>query len=296
MLSAVMISYLEGLNSTRKTFGDLMSLINLYTYHLPVQLSETNHGAPNFNRPMYNYSTKLYKNNNNIIDFVVRDNDRKPVKLIDCKLSVIVQNVATGITVLEKSAKVTDEIKGRAQLMITASETETWLLGGYAYNVKITRPGGAQEFLYVDIANSATGTFDLLPAVGGELVPAQFILGENFTPMSFDWDSNDDWQVSGAQPAYNQVGANTGSFTVAIYTTNWQGSFRIQASLQNLAPTEKSWFDIPLVAGEPVLTISTASAPVQSLGFSLNAQWIRFLYKAGINNLGSFDKVVYKIT
>lgn len=273
-----------------------MSLINLYTYKLPVQLSETNHGAPNFNRPMYNYSTKVYKNNNNIIDFVVRDNDRKPVKLIDCKLTVIVQNVATGITVLEKAAKVTDEIKGRAQLMITASETETWLLGGYAYNVKITRPGGAQEFLYVDINNSATGTFDLLPAVGGELVPAQTILGSHFTPMSFDWDSNDDWQVSGAQPAYNQVGANTGSFTIAVYTTNWQGSFRIQASLQNLAPTEKSWFDIPLVGGQPVLTITTDTPPVQSLGFSLNAQWIRFMYKAGINNLGSFDKVVYKIT
>lgn len=273
-----------------------MTLVYLYSYSLPVQLSETNHGAPNFNRPMYNYPTKVYKNNNNIIDFVVRDNDRKPVRLIDCLVQVIIQNLATGETVLEKKAKVTDEIKGRAQLTITASETENWLLGGYVYNVKITRPGGQQEFLYVDVANSVTGNFELLPAVGGELVPAQTILGSQFTPTSFDWDTRDDWQVSGALAAYNQVGANTGSFTIAIYTTNWLGNFRIQASLQNLAPTEKSWFWIPLVANQPVMQITNLSAPVQSIGFTLNVQWIRFMFKPEINNLGSFDKVVYKIT
>ena len=273
-----------------------MSLINLYSYSLPVQLSETNHGAPHFNRPMYNYPITVYKNNNNTIDFVVRDNDRKPIRLIDCKLHVIIQNVSTGSTVLEKRAKITDEVRGRAQLSITASETENWLLGGYIYNVKITRPGGQQEFLYVDVANSATGNFELLPAVGGELVPAQTILGSQFTPTSFDWDTYDDWQVSGSLAAYNQVGANNGSFTIAIYTTNWLGEFRVQASLQNLAPTEKSWFWIPLVAGTPSLTVQDASAHVQSLGFSLNAQWIRFMYKSAINNLGSFDKIVYKIT
>jgi hypothetical protein len=169
-------------------------------------------------------------------------------------------------------------------------------LGGYIYNVKITRPGGAQEFLFVDVANSVTGNFDLLPAVGGELVPAQSILGSQFTPTSFDWDTYDDWQLSGALAAYNQVGAHTGSFTIAIYTTNWDGQFRVQASLQNLAPTDKSWFWVPLVAGTNALTITNTSAAVQSYGFTLNAQWIRFMFKAGINNLGTFDKVVYKIT
>ena len=273
-----------------------MSLVYLYTQHLPVQLSRTNHGAPNYNRPMYNYELKVYKNNHNLIDFVIRDNDRKPVRLIDCRIDVIVQNTETGRTVLEKQAKVTDEVKGRAQLSITAGETTNWLLGGYEYNVKVTRPGGAQEFLYQDTMNSAKGGFNLLPAVGGELIPAQTIQAAQFTPMTFQWLENDDWYVSGALAAYNQVGANTGLFTVAIYTSAWEGEFKIEASLENLAPTEKSWFPVPLVALQPGLRITPQSASPQCYGFSVNAQWIRFMYQPHINNVGEFVKVVYKIS
>jgi hypothetical protein len=245
---------------------------------------------------MYNYELKVYKNNHNLIDFVIRDNDRKPVRLIDCRIDVIVQNTETGRTVLEKQAKVTDEVKGRAQLSITAGETTNWLLGGYEYNVKVTRPGGAQEFLYQDTMNSAKGGFNLLPAVGGELIPAQTIQAAQFTPMTFQWLENDDWYVSGALAAYNQVGANTGLFNVAIYTSAWEGEFKIEASLENLAPTEKSWFPVPLVALQPGLRITPQSASPQCYGFSVNAQWIRFMYQPHINNVGEFVKVVYKIS
>lgn len=273
-----------------------MSLIYLYSYQLPVQLSETNHGAPNYNRPMYNYNIKLYKNNRNIIDFVVRNNDRKPVRLIDSRVDVIVQNSVTGLVVLEKQACVTDEVKGRAQLTITAAETENWPLGSYFYNVRLTNSDLSQEFLYVDLADSATGSFELLPAVGGILVPSTTIESEQFTPVTFDWDTNTTYRITGAQPAVNAVGTNTGFFTVAIYTTNFLGRFRCQASLQNLAPTEKSWFDVELFPGVTEIHIDPSSNSPQAFNFTLDAQWIRFLYIADIDNLGNFDKVVYKIT
>ena len=296
-MELVIWAYLRaGLNSCTKKLGTQMTLIYLYSYTLPVQLSETNHGAPNYNRPMYNYNIKLYKNNRNIIDFVVRNNDRKPVRLVDCVLEVVIQNALTGQVVLEKKACVTDEIKGRAQVIVTASETENWPLGGYLYNVKITKPNHSQEFLFVDIADSATGSFELLPAVGGVLVPSSTLLGSQFTPMSVDWDQMMTYQTSGAFPAYDLVGANTGSFTVAIYTTNFIGEFKCQASLQNLAPTDKSWFDVELLPAVTKIDINTDSSSPQAFNFVLNAQWIRFLYRADFNNLGSFDRVVYKIT
>lgn len=273
-----------------------MSLIYLYSYVLPVQLSETNHGAPNFSRPMYNYNIKLYKNNNNTIDFVVRNNDRKPVKLVDCRVDVIVQNSLNGEVVLEKAACVTDEIRGRAQLHISASETENWPLGSYFYNVKLTRPNQGQEFLYVDLADSATGGFEFLPAVGGILVPSSSISREQFTPVTFDWDTNTTYEVSGAFPAASSVGAHTGFFTIAIYTNNYRGQFRCQASLQNLAPTEKSWFDVELLPAQTKLEIYPHSTSPQAFNFTLDANWIRFLFLDHIDNLGDFVKVVYKIT
>ncbi len=148
----------------------------------------------------------------------------------------------------------------------------------------------------MDLADSATGTFELLPAVGGILVPSTTIASEQFTPVTFDWDENTTYRLTGAQPAVNAVGTNTGFFTVAIYTTNFLGRFRCQASLQNLAPTEKSWFDVELFPGVTEIHINPSSSSPQAFNFTLDAQWIRFLYIADIDNLGNFDKVVYKIT
>jgi hypothetical protein len=273
-----------------------MSLIYLYSYVLPVALSETNHRAPNFNRPMQNYATLIYKNNNNLVDFVVRNNDRKPVKLVDCILDVIISNVETGDTVLEKRAQITDEVKGRAQLSITSSETENWPLGGYAYNVKITRPGRNQELLYVDIASHTRGDMQLLPSVGQELIPAQHVPASEFTPISLNWDTYEDAFTTGAYPAENQVGSNTGFFTVAVYSTLWQGWFKTQISLENLAPTEKSWVDVELVPRTVTLEYNGTTIAPRVYNFVVNARWIRFVYRNHMDNHGSFDKVVYKIT
>ena len=273
-----------------------MSVVYLYSYKLPVALSETNHRAPNWNRPMQQYSTLIYKNNNNLIDFVVRNNDRKPVKLVDCLLDVVIQNTSTLETVLEKRAQVTDEVKGRAQLSITSSETVNWPLGGYKFMVKITRPGKSQEMLYVDINNEVAGELTLLPGVGGDLVPAQTIQSTQFTSEIINWDTQESRNFSGALPAENQVGSNTGFFTVVIYTTQWRGWFKVQASLANLAPTDAQWFDVeirPLT--REYASDGTHSQP-QAFNFVINARWIRFVWWDHVDNQGTFNKVVYKIS
>lgn len=272
-----------------------MSLVYLYQYKLPVQLSMTNHGAPNLSRPMYNYAVKVYKNVYNTIDFVVRNNDKKPVRLIDSKIQVIIQNVQTGQLVLEKQAEITDEIKGRAQLKITPSETENWLLGGYEYQVQLILPGQRQEFLYQDVQNQTVGNFDLLPAVGAELVPAQVIQWDQFTPEIIDWDMQVTQYKSGALAARSPVGNKTGFYSVALYTQGWRGSFRIEASLENLSPTDKSWF-VVYVGNQADIPILPDQPPVQVFNFSLNAQWIRFLFLPHVENQGEVVKVMYKIT
>jgi hypothetical protein len=273
-----------------------MSVIYLYSYKLPIQLSETNRGAPNYNRPMYNYNIKLYKNNHNVIDFVVRNNDRKPVTLFDARLTVVIQNALSGQVVLEKAACVTNEREGRAQVSITASETEMWDLGGYFYNVKIARPNKGQEFLYVDLTDNAVGSFELLPPVGGLLVPSQSLDSSQFTPISENWLDKDTWFSTGAFPSANQVGVNNGTFSVAVYHDQFKGSFRAQASLQNLAPTEKSWFDMPLLVGQNQIQILPATPSPRAFVFVMNVRWIRFQYRPDIDNFGSFSKVVYKIS
>lgn len=273
-----------------------MSLIYLYSYRLPVQLSMTDHLAPNYNRPMINYNTKIYQNNYNIIDFVVRNNDRRPVKLVDCQLSIEIEHAATKNMVLEKSCRVTDELKGRAQVVLTADDTKNWSLGGYRFMVKMTRPYQSQEYLYTDINNNAIGSFELLESVGGTFIPAKTLLGSELTPVTVDWDEMKEHLHSGAIPAENSVGNSVGLFTIAFYQTAWQGRFRIEASLENLAPVNRTWFPVDFQPGVTEDRYDGTEQGVRSYTFAMNCRWIRFVCIPDPINMGKVDKIVYKIS
>lgn len=272
-----------------------MSLVYLYSYNLPVQLSETNHGAPNYSRPMYNYNIKVYKNNHNTIDFVVRNNDRKPVKLIDCVFNVVIQNVQTGQTVLEKTASITDEIKGQAQLRLLPDDTHNWQLGNYRFSASLVRPGAGGQFLYVDIANNVAGMFELLPSIGKELVPSVSVLFDEFTPFMRDRDVDSTAYQTGALRARTPTGAASSFYSIAVYAQQWSGMFQVQASLQNLAPNDDSWFTVDLLPNQPVIHFDPGMPDIVPFNFQLNAQWLRFLAQPNLDNQGKFVKVLYKI-
>ena len=274
-----------------------MSVVYLYSYKLPVQLMMTDYRGGNNNMPTVNYSVTVYRNNFNTIEFVVRNNDRKPVKLVDCQLNVIIKNTSSGTVVLEKAAFLTDETKGRAQLLLTPDNTRNWPIGGYEYNIQVKKPDSpSHEFLYFDVNNNATGTFELRDSVGGSLIPAQTMLASQLTPITTDWDEMNLVLTSGAIPANNQVGNNAGLFSVVVYQHNWKGSFRVQGSLENLAPTERSWFDIELFPGIVRHQFDgTVTSPV-CFNFSLNVRWIRFRATPEPVNIGTLNKIIYKIS
>lgn len=301
-----------------------MSLVYLYAYKLPVQLSMTDNRAPNYNRPMYNYNVSVYKNNYNIIDFVVRNNDRKQVKLVDCKMSVIITHVLSQTVVLEKGVQITDEVNGRAQLVLTADDVRNWSLGGYQYNIKLTKPNRGQEFLYTDINSNAVGVFELFDAVGGDFIPSSVIKFADLTNFTPNWDAmgSNPAMVSGAIPASNQIGNTAGLFSIAVYQNKWMGKFKLQGSLDNLSPTDRSWFDVEIMPGiTDYYFDGTTSLPI-GFSFSMNLRWIRFVVIPSPNNvtgpditnntinsstnflngvnisgtIGIFDKIIYKIS
>jgi hypothetical protein len=255
-----------------------MTLVYLYSYRLPVQLTMTDHGVSNHNMPLINYAVKVYKNNFNVIDFVIRNNDRKPVNLIDCTLSVLIQNASSTVLMLEKGVNLIDEVRGRAQLILTPDDVRNWSLGGYQYNVRIQRPDGqGGEFLYLDINNNTFGTFDLLESVGGSLIPAQTLLATQLTPITTDWDEMTTRLISGAISGTNAVGNNSGLFSVVLYQNHWAGTFSVQGSLSNLAPTERSWFDIEIASGVTADGFDGGSDQPRCWNFTINVRWIRFV-------------------
>jgi hypothetical protein len=265
----------------------------LFKFPEYVQLWQTDRNVGNTNYPMIQYNTKIYKGANNKIDFVVRNNDRKPVNLVGYQISALIQRVEQPELLLDKPVQATDDRAGKAQLVLSASDVEDWLEGFYRYTIRITDITGNQEFLYTDVNRSTFGTFELIEGFMASLAPATELPSSKFTPYPYGYYDNT-WST-GALPGDSQDNRANGMHTVVVYTTNWFGEFRIQGSLQNQPPTEKDWFDITLAAqGTGFEYTRDYNPPIKVFNFTGNYYWIRMFYKNDPMNKGSFDKILYK--
>ena len=296
-----------------------MSTVFLFAFREYVQLVQTN-GNPNYiNWPMITYDTKVYKGVTNTIDFVVRNNERRPVNLTGLDLSCTIQNQATGEILLTKQVNTLVALQGKAQLVLDPGDIEEWPANYYDYVVETTNDNGIQGLLYTDINKDVTGTFQLFDGVLRTQVPATEVLQEQFTQTPLG-NNNDLMYLTGAFPGDAQSQKSNGMHTVAVYQSKWNGKFFIQASLSNQAPLPTEWFYIPLTTGpDPMYTFdnSNNAGPGPTLfNFSGNYYWVRFgyipiwsplvgsagelnpappqAYYTAVVNDGLFHKVLYK--
>lgn len=266
----------------------------LFKFKEYVQLWQTDRNVPNINGPMIQYNTKIYKGATNTIDFVVRNNDRKPVNLVGYQIDALVQRVEQPELLLEKKVQATDETSGKCRLTLLPGEIETWLGGFYRYTVRITDVTGKQEFLYTDANRSTFGQFELVEGLQVALEPAKQILKSQFTPTPYS-DYENTWNT-GALPGDAQDNRTNGMHTIVAYTSGgFLGDFWIQGSLSTEPPQAGDWFDIPLTQETKYFRYTEENSPkIQVFNFTGNYYWVRMFYKEHPQNKGSFDKVLYK--
>lgn len=260
--------------------------------------------------PMIQYDTKIYKGITNSIDFVVKDNDRKTVKLVGQQLtakiyrvdqslgSTPVALVGTQELLLKKTVSIVDETAGRARLILRPDEILKWQPGMYKFNIVSSSDDGVDTCLYTDINKNAYGSFQLIDGIAVGISPAVEIDSAQFTVKPYG-DYNVTY-VTSALPGDAQTVQSNGTHTVAIYTTNFQGRFWIQASLSIEPPLDNEWFNIPIGVGTDYMifdstTVRNGQQYAKVINFSLNAYWVRFMYYANaVQNTGTFDKILYK--
>jgi hypothetical protein len=266
----------------------------LFKFKEYVQLWQTGGIAPNTNEPMIQYNTKIYKGATNVIDFVVRNNDRKPVNLAGYQISAAIQRVEQPELLLQKSVVSLDDKAGKARLTFAPIDIQNLLAGYYTYSIILTDVTGRDEFLYTDINRSTTGSFELIEGIEVALSPAIEITAADFIPVNDGYLTYH--YVSGALPGDAQAGRTNGMHTVVAYTSNgFLGWLKIQASLTVQPPTDTDWFDIQLTENTSEFTYTPTNTPaIQAFNFTGNYYWIRALYKNDAMNQGSFDKVLYK--
>lgn len=278
-----------------------MATVYLYKYKEYVQLSQADKNIPNINLPMITYNTKVYKGVNNTIDFIIRNNDRKAVRIVGYTLIAQIRpiNSVTNAKsppdiLLEKELVIVDETKGKAKLILTPGEIENWSQGSYRYTIKTINQDNEAELLYTDVNKETWNSFELLEGMASSLVPPVSIDGNKFTetPVGWDWQTK---MATGALPGDAQEQRPSGTHTVVVYTNKWKGQFWIEGSLANEAPNPNEWFKIPIGKGTDYFEfVDDAKTTPTLFNFTMNLYWIRFVYQPAVQNKGKFTKILYK--
>ena len=290
-----------------------MPTVFLYKFKEYVQLLQFDANPQLVNWPMTIYDTKLYKGVTNTIDFVIRNNERRPINLVGLTMQATIQDQLTGEVVLTKTVDVTVAIQGKARLTLDPGEVEDLNSGYYNYSIQNTDVNGISQLFYTDINQNGIGSFELFDGVLRTMLPATEIVAAQFTQTPIG--NNDDVMfVTGSYPGDAQTQRANGMHTVAVYQTRFLGKFFIQASLSNNNPMPSEWFFIPLQPGsDPMYTFdyNNNQGPGPTLfNFDLNAYWVRFGYIpvwSGVDsplsvdafaqlivNDGVFNKILYK--
>lgn len=278
-----------------------MTKVYLYKYKEYVQLAQVDKDVPNINLPMITYNTKVYKGVTNTIDFIVRNNDRKAVRIVGYTLVAQIRPINSVSNaksppdiILEKELVMVDETKGKAKLVLTPNEIENWPSGSYRYTIKTINQENETELLFTDINKETWNSFELMEGLASSLVPPIEIPGNKFTETPVSWDATTKW-VTGAIPGDAQELKASGTHTVVVYTNKWTGKFWIEGSLTNEPPTANEWFRIPIGAGTDYFEFKDDTKVDATLfNFTMNLYWIRFIYQPTLQNTGKFTKILYK--
>jgi hypothetical protein len=258
-----------------------MPTVFLYSFKEYVQLLQFQDNPQLVNWPMTIYDTKLYKGVTNNIDFVVRNNERRPINLVGVTMEATIQNQLTGEVVLTKSVEITVALQGKARLVLDPGETQDLDAGYYNYTIQNTDINGINQVFYTDVNQSGVGSFELIDGVLSTMIPATEILAAQFTQTPIG-NNQDIMFVTGSFPGDAQTQRANGMHTVSVYQSRFLGKFWIQASLTNNNPMPSEWFFVPLQPGpDPMYTfdITNNQGPGPTLfNFNLNAYWVRFGY------------------
>lgn len=245
------------------------------------------------------YDTKIYKGVTNNIEFVVRNNDRKPINLVGVDLVVQIRAVNNPSNsklppeiLLEKPVSLIDETQGKCKLVLDPDDIEAWATGYYRYTVRMAYPDGHSELLFTDVNKSTWGSFELIEGISSSLVPAVEYAANRFTPTPIG--EEDMYYTTGAIVGDAQAQRASGTHTFAVYTNNWTGRVWVEGSLSNESPYPSEWFPVQWQNGLTYIQVNSDDYSPRLISFTMNLYWIRFCYKPDANNQGQFTKILYK--
>lgn len=264
-----------------------MSSINLY--QIPQVIQTTQAGAVGVQSPTNKIDFDISKNVTTEIDFLLRNIDRKLI--IDSTIVLIIHIIDQydQSLKLQRTLAPINAGRGHYRLIIDPADIINWRTGYYSYSVVVERSNQTQVLVHSDQNRTQYGFLELKagpippPKPPITLLPADFFHRFGGSPIV-------EYLESGAQKGAAQTDNRNGVHTCAVYSKNFTGVIRVQASLDNSAPSaEGAWFDV-----QDTLITLDASTGVSAISFVGSFMWVRIIQLPSPTNSGTVTKILLK--
>ncbi|MFA5489222.1 MAG: hypothetical protein WC284_08390 [Candidimonas sp.] len=250
--------------------------------------------------PLSNSDFIAYKGVFTKTEFVVRNNDRKPINLNSKNLSIVITDVATMEPVISKELEIVDSEKGLVRLTIYPSEIENIYPNFFRFAVLIESSDGSQEVLYTDQNRQVRGFMEIRE--GAVPIPQRATVIECYpldklTPVSYGryLYKSENLRYHTTSVPVKTIKNTEIMHTIAIYLNRFTGIVRVEASLVNEPPSDDhQWFGIDF-DGLGTELIFNDSLGVEAYNFIGNFKWIRFQIEPDkVHNIGHIEKILLK--
>jgi len=242
------------------------------------------------NSKVYDRRLTLHRGVSNPITFTFKNEDQKAqditsktyeFNLIDSESKKAV--ITKTLTILDDGSTVST--KGDASCTITEGDLLPLDAKFYNFSVREVKSDNSREITYADTGYAAAGTVEILDGAYPEFVPSTNV--STFTsggPLAF---------VSGNIDARPGINNNKALHTIAVYTQNFSGTLRVQATM-SASPSDSDFFDITMDGEASASNSFTDSTTVTNFNFTGVYHSVRFAWGNDTDNTGVIDKILYR--
>lgn len=258
-----------------------MAVINnkVQLYYEPryIFISMSEPGVPNWNMPMNEIRFKLYKSSDNLVQFIVRNNDRKPIPLRGKEIYITINDEDQVRTLLRKKLRIVDSDQGIVHLTLEPWETLNFPLGYLEFNITIKDDNGTRMISF-DESQNCRGFIEIEPGIftgprpsfeSCKIVPVK----TSEVPTAYRFYSE-------CFPGTLNTNSYSGLNTAAIMLNNYTGRIWVLASLEKDIPKERDlgWFTVNLESEQQPWMDFNNFTGMANFNFICKSYWIMFKF------------------
>jgi len=191
-------------------------------------------------------------------------------------------------TIPSETKNVTAGPKGTADLTVTEGDLLSLDSKFYNFAIREVKSDGSREVTYADTNYVSSGTIEVLDGAYPQFTASTLV--SDFTTAGGPLPN-----TSGAIDALSNPGNNNNKalHTIAVYTSNFSGSLRVQGTMSSSPVSEVDYFDITLDGQSSPVTFSSSST-VTNYNFYGVFHSVRFSWGNDTSNIGVIDKILYR--